>query len=74
MFEKLITKIGSFADHHQVLVAIAVAICVVCVSWSFEQLLEHYVFPKKPLYGFISVILGGLFLLWLIQHYILHVL
>lgn len=73
MFSKLIEKLNYLEDHHQMLVALFIAIGVVSFSWGVEKILEEYVFPKKPLYGYIVAIIGGLILLWLTKHFVLHV-
>lgn len=72
MFKELFTKINSFADHHQVIIGIIIGMSIICCTWGFENLLQHFLFPKKPLYGYIIAALGGLLMLWLTKHYILH--
>ena len=73
MFGRLLEKINTFAAHHQVLVALVVALGIIFVTWGTEKILEDYIFPHKPLYGYITIILLGLFILWLTKHVILHV-
>lgn len=73
MFSKIVEKINTFGDHHQTLFAVIIAFAIICCSWGVEKILEEYVFPHKPLYGYIATIMGGLLLLWLTKHFILHV-
>jgi hypothetical protein len=46
MFSKLIHKIGTFGDH-QILIAIIVAFCLICLTWGTEKFLATYLFPKN---------------------------
>lgn len=73
MFATFFNKFKTLADHHQIIFALIIALSVICVTWAIEKILEHYIFPTKPLYGYIILILGGLVLLWLTQHFVLHV-
>jgi len=73
MFSELFAKVGTFADHHQFIFAIVVAICVVIASWSIEQILERYVFHQKKLIGYVIALIIALLVLWLIKHFVLHV-
>lgn len=73
MFSELITKLNSFGGHHQVLFALIIGLCLIAMTWSIEHILEEYILPNKPWYGYISVIILSLLLLWLIKHVILHV-
>lgn len=73
MFEKLFVKLKDFEDHHQVLFALIVTFGIICFSWGVENILEKFIFPNKPVFGYITAILVGLFLLWLTKHIILHV-
>jgi len=73
MFSDLFSKVGTLADHHQFIFAIMVTICIVIASWSIEQILEHYIFPKKKLVGYITAIITAVILLWVIKHFVLHV-
>lgn len=73
MFSKLFDKIRTLADHHQAFIAIVIAVCVITFTWGVERLLEHYIFPKKSLRGYIIAIVVGLFILWLTRHFVLHV-
>jgi len=70
----LIDKLSSFGEHHQLLVALAAAFGIVAVTWGTERLLEEYVLPKKKPYSYFVAIGGGLALLWVTKHFILHVL
>ena len=72
MFAKLITKINSFGDHHQVLFALIIGFCIICISWAIEKILEEYIFFNKPLFGYLATIIGASFVLWLTKHVILH--
>ncbi len=73
MFEKLFTKISTFADHHQALVAVVIALSLICVSWGIEEILDNHIFPKKGLFGYMTAIIIGSLTLFVVQHYILHV-
>lgn len=73
MFTDVFDKMSSFANHHQALFASIVAVCLICFSWGVEKLLESYLFPKKPIYGYITAITASLVVLWFTQHFILHV-
>ena len=73
MITKLVTEFDSFAAHHQILVAIMIIAGVVLVSWGVENIIERYIFPHKPLYGYIGAIAIGLFLLIMAKHFILRV-
>ena len=72
MFSKLIAKLNSFGEHHQVFFAIIIGLCIICISWSIEKILEEYIFSRKPLYGYLATIAVAVFLLWLTKHVILH--
>lgn len=72
MFSKLFSKMSTFADHHQAIIAALVTLSVICVSWGFEKILENFVFHKKTFTGYFIVVCTGLLMLWLIQHYVLH--
>ena len=73
MFSQIFNKLGDLGHHHQALFAALVALCVICISWGVEQVLETYVFPKHHIYSYLTAIGGGVIVLWLIQHFILHV-
>jgi|LakMenEpi03Aug12_release.lakeMendotaPanAssembly.Ray.scaffolds.fasta_scaffold3907910_1 hypothetical protein len=73
MFSKLLDKISEFADHHQAIFAFIITFSVICLTWGVEKMLESYLFPQKPIFGYLTAIISGLTLLWLTQHYILHV-
>lgn len=73
MFAKIIEKVNTFADHHQFFFALVVGLCVVCISWCIEQILDRYVFAQKKLLGYVVAIVVALILLWAIKHFVLHV-
>lgn len=73
MFSNLFDKLMNFEEHHQVVFALIVAFGIICFSWGIENILEYYIFPKKPLYGYITAISVGLSILWLTKHVILKV-
>jgi hypothetical protein len=73
MFSDIIEKLSTFADHHQVMFASIIALAFICFSWGVEKVLEMHLFPKNPVYGYLTAITGSLFLLWFTHHYILHV-
>lgn len=73
MFWQVLDKVSEFAAHHQAIFAIIVGFSFICASWGIEKILEHYLLPRKKPYGYILAIIIGLTLLWLTQHYILHV-
>jgi hypothetical protein len=74
MLVKLFRKLSTLGDHHQLLFSLLIALSIICISWAIERILEDYIFPHKPLYGYIVTLLMGLFVLWLTKHFILHVL
>lgn len=71
MFASFFQKMGSFADHHQLLIAGIIAFSVICLTWGVEKLLELYLFPTKPARGYVAAVLLGLSLLWIIKHFTL---
>lgn len=73
MYSELFQKFSSFASHHQIIFTIIISFCVIAISWGVEKLLEEYIFYKHPLHGYLISVSGGLLTLWLIQHFILHV-
>jgi len=73
MFEQLFIKLKELGSHHQILFTIIVAFSAICLTWAVERILDHYLFKKKALQGYLAVIIIALFSLWLIQHFILHV-
>ena len=73
MFKEIINKLSTLASHHQAITALIIAVSAVMISWGFEKILEIYFFPKRPLAGYVIAIAIGLLLLWLTQHFILHV-
>jgi hypothetical protein len=74
MFVKFFNKVSDFASHHQVIIAVVVATCVVFATWGLENLVERYFLPnhKSVLRYFVALIGSGL-ILWFIQHTVLHV-
>lgn len=73
MFAKLLQKINTFADHHQILFAIIIGFCFISISWAVERIFDEYIFPDKPLHGYVGTIAIALAILWLTKHVILHV-
>lgn len=73
MFEQLVAKLNELGSHHQMAFTIIVTLSVICMSWAIERIFDHYIFTSKPLQGYITVIIVALFLLWLTQHVILHI-
>ena len=71
MFANFFQKIGTFADHHQLLIAGIIAFSIISLTWGIEKLLETYLFPNKPNIGYATAIIVGLTLLWIIKHYTL---
>ncbi|OGB97672.1 hypothetical protein A3F06_01090 [candidate division TM6 bacterium RIFCSPHIGHO2_12_FULL_36_22] len=72
MFSKMLHKVSQFEDHHQALFAIVIAIGVVFFSWGIEKLLEHHIFVKHPLFGYVFSIVFGVFLLWMTKVVVLN--
>lgn len=72
MFSEIFHNLNNFANHHQVIIAAIVTLSFICVSWGIEKILEQYVFHKNSLYGYITLVILGVLVLWLVQHYILH--
>lgn len=73
MFDTLWEKFSAFTTHNQIIFILIVGLCVICVSWSTERILEEYVLGKKSLGRYALVIGIGLLVLGLIQHYIRHI-
>jgi hypothetical protein len=73
MFTEIFEKVDSFAHHHQALFAFIVGVSAICFSWGVEKLLEEYLFPNNKLYGYLTAIFGGLSIMWLTKHFVLHV-
>ena len=73
MFSDFFAKVGSFMGHHQMLVGALVAFFLITSTWGIEKLMETYLFPNKPIVGFFVAALGGVIGLWLLQHYVLHI-
>lgn len=72
MFSKLADQLSTFAEHHQVLITLIVAFSVICISWGIEKILEEYIFPHKPLRGYVGTIVIGLMILWLTKYVVLY--
>jgi len=67
-------KITSAATHHQLFVAAIAAVSLVCLTWAIEKILDdHLLGGKKTIATYLTVIVVALTLLWIIKHYILHV-
>lgn len=73
MFTRLVERLNNLGERHQIIFTLIVAFCFICISWGVEKILEQYIFPHKPLHGYVLIIAAGLAVLWLIQHLILHV-
>lgn len=73
MFSKLIAKLSELGSHHQVATAIIVTFSAICISWGVERIFDHYIFTNKQLRHYLIVISIALIVLWLTQHFILHV-
>jgi hypothetical protein len=73
MFSQMFDKLSTFANHHQAIIAAIVTFSIICISWGIEKIMEHHIFYKNPLRGYLIAVIGGLTMLWIVQHYILHV-
>lgn len=73
MLSKLFEEFDSFAVHHQLITALGIISGMVLISWGIESILEHYIFPHKPIYGFLLAIIIGLVLLALTQHFVIRI-
>jgi hypothetical protein len=73
MFAEFFEKISNYANHHQAIFASLIAISIICFTWGVEKILETYLFPSKPLYGYFAAIIASLAVLWFIHHFVLHV-
>lgn len=71
MFKNLLESFHSLKDHHQVLLTVIITFSAICVSWGAEKLLERYLFPNRPAVGYVVALMGGLFALWLVKHFLL---
>lgn len=72
MFKKIVANFHTLQDHHQILVALAIAFSAICVTWGAEKLLEKYLFPNRPEIGYFIAVIMGLAVLWLVKHALLH--
>lgn len=72
MFSRLFDNLSEFADHHQLIFAIIIGFSFICFTWGLEKLLETFLWPSKPVVGYTVAFIGGLTMLWLVQHYVLH--
>lgn len=74
MFVKFFNKVSDFASHHQVIIAVIVAVCVVFATWGLENLVERYFLPNhKSVLRYVVALFGSTLILWFIQHTVLHV-
>lgn len=73
MFKKLFNKWNSLQEHHQTIFTLVVLISIICMSWSIEHILEDYIFPSRPLEGYLFIIAAAITLLLVTKHLILHV-
>jgi uncharacterized membrane protein YwzB len=73
MFAELFAKINSFGAHHQAIIAIIIAVCLISISWAIERIFDEFIFPHKPWYGYMLTIIIAVLLLWITKHFILHV-
>jgi hypothetical protein len=71
MFTELFKNFSTFAASHQILITGLIAFGLICLTWGIEKILETYLFPKKPIFGYLIAILGGIALLWTLKHVIL---
>jgi|GEM_PF-971626 len=72
-YSNLYDKLSEFGHHHQILFGVIVALCVMIISWGIERILDVYIFPSKHIYAYIGAVVSGLGVLWIIQHFVLHV-
>ena len=71
MFSSFFKKVGTFADHHQLLIGGIIFVSIVLVTWGIEKILEAYIFPRQRERDSIIAVTIGLALLWLIKHFTL---
>lgn len=72
MLDRLWQRLITFQDHHQVLFAVIIALGIISCSWGIEKLFETFLFPRRPVYGYIFALFMGALLLWITKHLILH--
>lgn len=72
-YSNLYEKLSSFGHQHQIIFGIIVAFVFILISWGIEKILDQYVFPNKSLKSYVCVVAAGLVVLWVVQHFILHV-
>lgn len=76
MSSDFFNKLSEFAHHHQAFFAAVMALAVIFCSWGIEKIIEEYfcpLFPNNRIFGYLLMIALGLGLLWVTQHFILHV-
>lgn len=71
MFKELFAKLNTLEHEHQALFALVVITAVVLFSWGVEKIVEEYIFPGRPLVGYILAIVFGIMLIWLTQYVVL---
>jgi hypothetical protein len=72
-YSNLYDKLSEFGHHHQIIFGVIVAFAFMIVSWGVERILDLYIFPNRNVKTYIGVVVGGLAVLWVVQHFILHV-
>jgi len=73
MISEVFNKLSDAANHHQIIFGAIIGVSIICCSWGIEKLLEKFLFPSKPVIGYIVAIAIGFLLLWITKHHILHV-
>lgn len=73
MFSELLNNFNQLASQHQMVLAALVALSVITLTWGIEKLLETYLFPKQPVIGYVIAVTGSVTMLFIVQHFILHV-
>lgn len=56
----MLTSIARLEAHYQALFAVIITFAVVCIWHGFDQLIEIYVWPERPVLRAVTALLTGL--------------
>lgn len=73
MLQSFFEKMVESASHHQVVVLVIAGLSFICITWSIEKILEHFIVIEGRFSHYFILLGIGLALLWFAQHYVLRV-